>query len=208
MHLTRSEVRDQMFTRFLRRPIYFGIMSLFLLTAGVASSIIIPEISLAEGPVHPKPDLQTPTAIDTPQIEPVLETMTDRVVLLGIATNEIVYNPQDQLIYATRPSRVGTDGNSITGINPLTGQIGASVYVGSEPNRIALSDNGQTIYVTLDGAFAIRRYETSTQLPGLQFAIGRGQSVSANDAPLLASDIAVAPGNPDLLAVARTIPGI
>ncbi|MET0754006.1 MAG: Calx-beta domain-containing protein [Pyrinomonadaceae bacterium] len=113
------------------------------------------------------------------------------------------------MIYATRPSTVGSEGNSITRINPLTGEIGASVYVGSEPNKLALSDNGQTMYVSLDGAYAIRRYETSTQMPGVQFPVGR-ESTSSNPlgAPYRAGDIAVAPGNPNLLAVARDKPGI
>lgn len=179
--------------RFLHQPFRLSFLCLFLLMAATILWLLVPIVNSAEG--------------DSP-IESVLQTSTDSVLRLSIATKDIIYNPQDQMIYASRPSSAGSEGNSITRINPLTGEVGASVYVGSEPNKIALSDNGQTLYVTLDGAYAVRRYNTLTQTPGIQFPVGRGPSVNANDAPYIAGDIAVVPGNPDLLAVARINPGI
>lgn len=170
-----------------------GFLSLLLLVVTAAGSVLVPLVRSAE-------------AGDS-FAEFVLQTSTESILRLSITTNDIIYNPQDKTIYATRPSSVGDDGNSITRINPLTGEIGASVYVGSEPNQLALSDDGKTLYVALNGAFSIRRYDTATQTAGLQFSIGRGQSVNANDAPYYANDLAVAPGNPNLLAVARHIPG-
>lgn len=178
---------------FSRKSFCLGILCLFLLTAATVLLVIVPAVNSAGG---------------NASTEIVLQTATDNVMRLSITTNEIIYNPQDQRIYATRPSSVGSEGNSITRINPLTGEVGASVYVGSEPNKIALSDNGQTVYVSLDGAYAIRRYDASTHTPGAQFSIGRGQSVNASDAPYRASAIAVAPGNADVLAVSRDMPGI
>ena len=179
--------------QFSRKLSIIGFLSILLLTAATATSLLIPTVSSASGSALPEFVLQTPM---------------DNVTRLSITTNDIIYDPQDQMIYATRPSIVGSEGNSITRINPLNGQVGASVYVGSEPNKLALSDNGQTLYVALDGAYAIRRYETSTQTPGIQFSIGRGQSVNANDESFVASDIAVAPGNPDVLAVAHNNPSV
>lgn len=182
-----------MFTQLSRKTFVIGFFSLFLMVAATMASLLAPAVRSASG------NFST---------ELVLQTTTDNVLRLSITTNDIIYNPQDKTIYATQPSSVGNNGNSITRINPLTGEVGASVFVGSEPNKLALSDNGQTLYVTLDGAYAVRRYDTSTHTPGVQFSIGRGQSVNANDAPYRASDIAVAPGNPDLLAVSRYSPGI
>jgi sugar lactone lactonase YvrE len=182
---------------FSRKSFCLGILCLFLLTAATVLLVVVPAVNSAVN--------STGGAAST---EIVLRTATDSVLRLSMTTNEIIYNPQDQRIYATRPSSVGNDGNSITRINPLTGEVGASVYVGSEPNKIALSDNGQTVYVSLDGAYAIRRYDAATHTPGAQFSIGRGQSVNANDAPYRASAIAVAPGNADVVAVSRDMPGI
>lgn len=177
---------------FLRKSFFLGFLCLFLLTAAVL--LRVPVVNSAR---------------DDSPVEFVIQTQTDNVFSLSITTNDIIYNPQDQMIYATRPSSVGNDGNSISRINPLTGEVVGSVYVGSEPGKLAISDNGQTLYVTLDGAYAIRRYETSTQTPGVQFPIGR-ETTSSNPygPPHGVSDIAVAPGNPNLVAVARVRPGI
>ena len=128
------------------------------------------------------------------------------ILRLSITTNQIVYDSLDQKTTASRPSRIGTDGNSITRIDPLTGAVGPSVYVGSEPNKLALSDDGHSLYISLDGANAIRRYDTSTQTPGLQFSSGHRTYSIANNAPVGVSDMAVAPGNPDLLAITTFYP--
>ena len=129
---------------------------------------------------------------------------SDNVFRLEIATNDVVYNPFDQMLYASRPSSAGADGNSISRINPLTGQIVGSVYVGSEPNKLALSHDGRTLYVALDGSFEIRRYDVTTQIPGIRFPVGReNSSPGFLGTPYVGGDLAVAPGDPDLLAVAR-----
>ena len=129
----------------------------------------------------------------------VLQNEQHFVRRLSLATNDLVYNSANQTIYASVPSTARDIGNSLTQINPRTGVVGESIFVGSEPNVLALADNGQTMYVTLDGAYSVRRFDVTTQTPGLQFSLGREQGGGS----YTASDIAVAPGNPNLLAVAR-----
>ncbi|HET8670141.1 MAG TPA: hypothetical protein VFM05_05775, partial [Candidatus Saccharimonadales bacterium] len=97
------------------------------------------------------------------------------------------------------PSSVGSGGNSIKTINPATGAVDSSVFVGSEPDKLAISDDGQSLYVNLDGAFSIRRFDASTQTPGLEFSVGQDNFFGR----YAISDLAVAPGNPNLVAVAR-----
>jgi sugar lactone lactonase YvrE len=120
---------------------------------------------------------------------------------LNLTANDLAYNSSDQTIYASVPSAAGNIGNSLTPINPRSGMLGSSVFVGSEPNILALADDGRTLYVTLDGSFSVRRFDLSTQTPGLQFSLGRESGSGGGS--YSASDIAVAPGNPNLLAVAR-----
>lgn len=129
----------------------------------------------------------------------VLQTDEHFVRRLNLTANDLVYNSATQTIYASVPSAAGNIGNSLTQINPRTGGLGASVFIGSEPNILALADDNQTLYVTLEGSFSVRRFNMATQTPGLQFSLGREQ----NGGNYTASDIAVAPGNPNLLAVAR-----
>src|SRR5689334_21609896 len=91
---------------------------------------------------------------------------------LNLVTNDLVVDPKTQTLYVSVPSRAGSGGNSVMPIDPKTGALGAPVFVGSEPNRLAVSDDGRYIYVGLDGANSVRRFDLSTQTPGLQFYVG------------------------------------
>ena len=121
------------------------------------------------------------------------------VLQISLATNDIVYDPLTQMIYASVPSSAGSIGNSITSIDPSTGAIGSSVFVGSEPGKLALSDNGQYLYVALDGAAAVRRFDIASQTAGLQFSLGS----DAFSRPYYVEDIEVLPGDPEAVAVSR-----
>ena len=118
---------------------------------------------------------------------------------LSLPASDVIYNAADQTLYASVPSSAGAAGNSIVPINPATGEAGTPAFVGSEPSKLALSDDGHTLYVSLDGAFAIRRFDTATRTPGQQFSVGQ-DSFHGN---YVANDLAVAPGNPNVVAVAR-----
>jgi sugar lactone lactonase YvrE len=125
---------------------------------------------------------------------------THSIRQVPLITKDVVFDRTTGKLYASLPSRAGAMGNAIARINPTTGQVEGSVFIGSEPGKLALSDDGHTLYASLDGAAAVRRYDIATQTPGTQFALG--DNVSSE--PLFAIDLAVAPGNPDLVAVSRT----
>src|SRR5215213_11073812 len=78
------------------------------------------------------------------------QAQTHSVRRLRLPANDIVFNQQTGLIYASVPSRAGAGGNSITTVNPATGEVGAPVYVGSEPRKLALSDDGNVMYVEVE----------------------------------------------------------
>ena len=44
-------------------------------------------------------------------------------------------------LFASVPSRAGAGGNAVTEINPVTATLGTSVFVGSEPNKMAISED-------------------------------------------------------------------
>ena len=129
---------------------------------------------------------------------------TDFIRRISLRTNDLVYSSTLNKLFASVPSSVGAGGNSITSIDPTNGAVGTPVFVGSEPNRLALSDDGHSMYVNLDGAFAIRRFDASTQTAGLQFSVGQDPSFGRFGV----TSLAVAPGNPNLLAIARNHPGV
>ena len=69
----------------------------------------------------------------------------------------------------------------------------------SAPNKLAMSDTGAHLFVGLDGAAAVARINLATFSVDLQFSLG----VDGSSGPLLAHDLAVQPGNPNVLAVVR-----
>lgn len=80
--------------------------------------------------------------------------------------NDAVYDSDRNLIYASLPSAAGRDGNSIAIIDPLTGSIRSYIYVGSEPDRLAISADGSLLYVALNESNRVARVDLQSQQLG------------------------------------------
>ena len=84
--------------------------------------------------------------------------------VLTIGLNHILYEPFSGKLYASVGSGSGTvTGNSIAAITPATATIGTPVYVGSQPTKMAISDDGNIMYVLLGGANSFVRFNLMTQ---------------------------------------------
>ena len=123
--------------------------------------------------------------------------LADTIKQLSLITNDLVYDKTTDRIYASVPSSAGVNGNSIACINPYTGQLLTTTYIGSEPGKLAISPDGRYLYAALGGSAAVRRFDTVTLTAGLQFSLG------SHNGPNYAEDIAVMPGHPDTVAVSR-----
>jgi DNA-binding beta-propeller fold protein YncE len=122
-----------------------------------------------------------------------------KVQHIDLATTYLIVNPVSKTLYASIPGSEGVLGNSIVPIDPATGSLGTAVPVGSEPRHLAISDDGTTLYAYLSGEFAIRRVDLTTMTAGLRFSLG----FDPRNGLYWAEDIAVQPGDPDVLAVSR-----
>ena len=163
-------------------------------TFGTSSQItaVIPA-SLISGFTQATIQVSTPGA--TTPLPP--QTFT---TYLPLPTNDIVYNRMDGLIYASVPGSVGGDlGNTIAAIDPNSGAIVRTIFVGSEPTRIALSSDGKQLFVGLNGAGAVRQVDLTTGTAGTQFSLGGGTGFY--NPPNIAADLAVLPGQPNAVAV-------
>jgi len=119
---------------------------------------------------------------------------------LAMPINDIVYNAVDGLIYASIPGSAGEGlGNTIAGIDPTSGIIVKTIFVGSEPTRMALSSDGTQLFVGLNGAGAVRQVNLTTAIAGIQFTLGGGPGVY--NPPYTAQGLAVLPGQPNSVAV-------
>ena len=123
----------------------------------------------------------------------------DSIKVVTVATEDIVYDPFSERIYASVPSSVGDGGNSIAVIDPRNGTIEASIFVGSEPRKLAVSDDGKYLYVALEGSASVRRLDLASQSAGLEFPVGP----SPRYGPLFVEDMEVQPGNASVLAISR-----
>jgi len=122
-----------------------------------------------------------------------------QVSVLNITTNDLVYDANTNRIYVSIPSTNGANGNSIGVINPVTKTLENTVFVGSEPSVLAISDNGQYIYSGFTGTSTVRRFEVATQTAGLQFSLGSDSSLGS----YYVEDIEVMPGSPTTIAISR-----
>lgn len=100
--------------------------------------------------------------------------------VVSLPSNDIAYDAVTQMIYASVPS-TGPVGraNTVTPINPATGALGASIAVGANPNVLAVSDDGQFLYVGHQAAATISRISLATQTVGLQISIPPVESFGA-----------------------------
>jgi hypothetical protein len=116
---------------------------------------------------------------------------------VGIANNDIVYNPTDGLIYASVPGTASGIGNSVVGLDPVTGNVMRQIFVGSNPNKLALSTDGTQLFVGLDGAGAVAQVNLSTGTVVSQFSVG----TSNYNGIITALYLATVPGLPNSVAV-------
>ena len=126
-------------------------------------------------------------------------TRAQQIQSLDLFSNDLVYDAQTDRIYASVPSTNGANGNSIGIINPHTAQLDTTIFIGSEPGKLALSDDGTYLYVALNGAAGVRRFAVPTRQAGLQFPLGS----DAFTGLYYVEDTAVMPGKPQTITVSR-----
>jgi uncharacterized repeat protein (TIGR01451 family) len=119
---------------------------------------------------------------------------------LLVPVNDIVYNHVDGYLYASIAGSAGPNpGNTIAAVDPVTGVIQKTLFVGSEPNRLALSTDGTQLFVGLDGAGSVRQVNLTKGIAGVQFKLGGGIGIYVP--PYTAVSMAAVPGAPNSVAV-------
>jgi hypothetical protein len=140
----------------------------------------------ATAPTPPAPPAETaPTA---PSATPVM-----------LSANWLLYNPFDFRLYASVGSQQGTSGNSIAVIDPYTATVVKTIFVGSEPRKMAMSDDGKFLWVALDGTGMIRQVDLVSATAGQQFSAGSDSSFGS----WFADSLAVLPGTHGSVVVTR-----
>jgi hypothetical protein len=122
---------------------------------------------------------------------------------VNMKANDLAWDPTYGKIYLSVPSTASSNANSIQSLDPVSGNLGPPVPVGSGPNLLAVSSSSQYLYIGLDGASSVKR----VTLPGLgsdiQFELGEDPY---ND-PYYATDIEATRNADGTVAVVRSTVG-
>jgi hypothetical protein len=132
---------------------------------------------------------------------PVLAVSSVKTVNLD--AQDLVYDPFSQRIYASVSSSDLNHGNSIAIIDPVAGVIEDSVFAGSDPRKLAISNDGEYVYAGLYGAGSVSRFHIPSQTVDKTFSLGTGSYGTT-----YVEDIDVQPGNSNVIAVSRFRKGI
>ena len=117
--------------------------------------------------------------------------------IVNLANRAIAYDDTRDVLLVAVAQSVPVLGNSLVEINPHTGALGRSVPVGSDPNVIAVADDGSRAYVGLLGSSTITEVNLTT------FSVTRDIDLGSAGffGPRYAEDIEVQPGAPGVIAV-------
>ncbi len=122
--------------------------------------------------------------------------------IANFRTRDLVYDPDRQRIWASVVFGSNSSGpivNCVAPIDPVTGDVGPAIPLGGEPGKLALSDDGRYLYVSVSFDTLIHRVDLETGAVGAPFVLGVDQFGNA----LAVDDMDVQPGHAEVLAVAR-----
>lgn len=180
-----------------------GIPLLLIAIAGAVLAVVWisshrPDNAIAAGP---EPGEKDDRPVDPPkEMKPAPEVA--RLQALSIEANAMVYDRHRAQLYVAVSNKAVKDANKILAIDPATGVTVWSVNVASDPNVLALSDNGAVLWIGLKGASAIQRLDLNTCAVGPLLDLGKGSF-----GPTYVEQMVVLPGTTDAVAIALQRPG-
>jgi len=120
------------------------------------------------------------------------------VTCLDIDASALIADTARGKLYAVVKGGASQHANELVVIDPEQGTVEASVVVGSDPAALALSDDGTRLWVSLEGALALREVDLtrSPPEPGAQYPLPRLYEEA------YAATLVVPPGEPESVAFA------
>lgn len=146
---------------------------------------------------------------EPPQNEPVqkapvqLLPVENPVGLDNLKANDLVYDKSRGLLYAAIAPSSGQHANEVVAIDPATGKVAWSVEVGSDPAVMAISDNGEALWLGLRGAPSLQRVDLKKRTAGPLLPIEANRS-----RPCFVEDMEVMPGTTDCVVASLYAKGI
>ena len=117
------------------------------------------------------------------------------VIQLAVPAAGLVYDSLRNLLWASVQDTGGSIGNDLIAINPATGNITTTIYAGSTPGALAISDDQQRVFVALAGTAAIVPINIATQTPEAPYPVNTSLAQYSSGL-LIPQSIAEIPGEP------------
>ncbi|MDB6057438.1 MAG: Conserved repeat domain protein, partial [Verrucomicrobiales bacterium] len=117
-------------------------------------------------------------------------TAYDSITEFALPANDLVWDAVHGTICASVPNANWLLGNSIVTFDPLTGAYPSLIATATEPNKLAIADNGQYLYASLGSEASIQRVNLVTRVADLKFPTGYNG----------VNDMEVMPGHAEVLA--------
>ncbi|HEV7925684.1 MAG TPA: fibronectin type III domain-containing protein [Verrucomicrobiae bacterium] len=125
------------------------------------------------------------------------------IQLFTLTAADLVYNPFRKLLYATMLASAGSYSNCLVTIDPVLGRVVNSYYLGNDPSSLALSADGQFLYIGFSGTNMFEQFNLATN--GVDFQVSLGVD-SYSGYPIMVDQLASLPGQPHSVAVAASAP--
>jgi hypothetical protein len=149
----------------------------------------------------------TPETVAAPAVTTLItDTSTEGAAYtlrrMNVPASDIAWDNVRQRLHLAIPSTTQFNPNTITSMDPTTGQFTGSTSAGSDPNVLGISQDHSYLYVGIAGASSVQRLRLADRVFDSEFYLGRDQLMGA----FLPKEIAVAPGQPRTAAVVRSRP--
>ena len=126
-----------------------------------------------------------------------------QVMRSDVQAHDVYYSSTTNLLYVTAASTSPHAPNKLLALNPVTAQDVWQIDAGgTDPGEIAGSDDGNYVYVYLQSAALIRRFNLQTQTADLQFPA----TMTGAPSQVAVSCMKVIQGDPDTVAVSFVNP--
>lgn len=120
--------------------------------------------------------------------------------VVSLDVSRLTFDPFTRNLYASVPgTATQVIGNSLVAVNPSTGTLATPLNIGSQPDSMAESADGNYLYVVLDGSASVTQVDLRTLTQGPTFPVkiqSFGQTTQVTP-----RGIAVNPANDNLLAL-------
>lgn len=123
---------------------------------------------------------------------------------IPLTHTDVVYDDTRGVLYASIPSSASANANTVLRIDPLTGTVTDTVSVGSNPATLAITEDGQYLYVALLGAPRIARVALASFTKDIDI-LTPSDGFFGNT---YAEDIVPIPGAPQTIAVSTFYTGL